>query len=392
MFCIIDLVYYGWGVLSNLNVKVIPNKILNNNKQTLQKYSIKKVVEKRPIYYIVDDKINSTDKINNYIAVPHAYLVKAMADNILKGKAKFKLINVGIPDDSVDIKAITRALKEIFSHNKNKKILGVNLSIDFPQENKIIKNLDFKKPSYDNVLEVIEDNDDPFSDYNQSINQIKAMAEIVKLSDKGVKVSIAAGNLKDRFNIFSLTKFFTKQPENIMVAGALDDKGEKLKIFCNNENLITTWKRGTAKFLPVLDEKYKQILGLSLEGSHSISIRPKHFSNYYEVKVSNLFSGLTPKDAIKKVKELNSHGEKIYQISVQDKTYSIKYKYDEKIQNVVNPKTEDDFDIEEKSGSLKFNVNEDNILVSDLFKNLLKAKPKLKKGTSLSAPIALAEC
>lgn len=376
--------------MRNFKIACSKNPELKTALNLVHKAEIQQEKSIRPIYYFADNQFCFEYKLNKYINVPHAYLVKSFAEAILKGKAIFKILNCSDREGLEPAKYLSKTLDKILKKTNKQNIKGVNISLDVPVDKKHLKKVNFNNPNYENIVDVYT-KENSFANANDIMNKIKTMDKCAKLAEKGIFVSISGGNYKQYFNLFSLSRLFTKKPENIIVAGAINEKGHKFKSFYNNKKLITTWEHGIGRFLPVLDEKYKQILGLTLEGSHSISIRPKHFSNYYEIHTSNLFSGLTLKEASEKVVELNKQNNNSYQIIKNNHGYTIKFKYEEKTPLKQKPEVDEDYDIKEHNLSLQFMFDESDKSVSKIFQELKKTKPKSIIGSSFSAPVALIE-
>lgn len=335
--------------------------------------------------FVLDNVLYKKIRINNISnRVAHGHIVKACADLISKGKLQLKTVNLADSTGRILTKYEHEGLD--FIQNYAKKGSGINISFGLDIPIFELENISESTFNADKAREILN----KMCLDNNNEERLSVFEQVIKLADKGVKLCIAAGNNSHIFAFRSLARLLTKNPENIKVVGASNKSGSKIKMFCNDERIITDWRLGCVSFEPII-HKYK-ILGFAPKKSklsevRSISIKPIHLDNFYQIRISNKFSGLTLEQAIQKLERMNKKNNTEFKfIKNNNGSYSLKYSYYEK--DYQNNK---DYKLLKKTDVISFEIDQKNKLSSKLLQDIQESTPNLIGGTSFSSPRMAAE-
>lgn len=340
-------------------------------------------IKNRKTLLIVDDCVYKNLPLNNlWDKVSHSAIVKSFADSVACGKICIKTINVADSEGRIQPKYVLEGLNTVM---KAKKIDGLNLSFGKNIPLSELRDISKKKFTYNKSKNIIAKF---YSKFNQALIA-QALKHIVKLSENGIKVSIASGNKIGYFNSYALSNLLTKKAENINIVGALTQSGQKIHRYCCDKRIVTHFEDAQGYFEPVI-HKYK-ILGFALKKQEpnevrSVSIKPKQLDNFHEINMSNKFSGLTPEKAIARLERINKKNKASYKLIKQrNGLYLLDYSYLQKEYDTPNH-----YKSLKKRGIIYFQLDKNNKLVATTLKKLEKSKSALREGTSYAAPTRIA--
>lgn len=363
---------YGHLVINNMPVDAF-------KKQTDELF--KKQIKDRKTLYIVDNFVFKGKGITHWgDLVSHGSIVKSFADFILNGRAHIKTFNIAESSGDFKYKYITEALGNILESAK--KGDAVNLSFGSDITNSLLDIINKSNSSFKDVKNILKETYPKTYD-----SKIKLLKQIAKLADKDVKINIASSYNANSITVESLSRFLTKKPENINIVA-------NNSIVCNDKRIITHFEHVESHFEPII-HRYK-ILGFALNkqkknGLRSVSLKPGQLSNFYKIKMSNKFSGLTPEQAIAKLERMNKKNNTKYKFTTSEdgKTYSLYYTYLEK--EYIDNKS---YKVIQKLDNLIFRVDKNNKLLELTTKHFFDIDPGNEKkiiGHSYAAPTRAAK-